>query len=234
MEYARKLLLTLESQSTNARPASSGTRSTLSSISAQKQRIRRLNECLHLSSATPSSSEDSDSDNDDDDGVDGLEEKENVKSTLDLPTPSATTAAPAAVTANTQLSSTLRNRFATSSQQRAELFQGATATNEKEAEQQLDLHHREQEELTADMLTLASALKESSVRFGAELEQEKGLLDVAKEGLDKNALGIEATGRKMDNLRKNESIGYMWSILYPIIIIGLVSFTPPFYSTLTE
>jgi len=37
----------------------------------------------------------------------------------------------------------------------------------------------------------------------------------------KNALGIETTGKKMENLRKNENIGYLWSILYPVIILGL-------------
>lgn len=119
----------------------------------------------------------------------------------------------------------LRNRFPTQKEERAVLFtgrDGAPKEGEEFTEKQLDSQRREQEDLTGDMLKLAQALKMNSVRFGQELEKEKGLLDLAAAGLDKNMLGIEKTGRKMDTLRRDENVGWLWSILYPVIIVVLV------------
>lgn len=117
----------------------------------------------------------------------------------------------------------LRNRFSTQKAQRAALF---TTTEEEEEEtdpeKALDLHRAEQEALTSDMLTLAQQLKANSIRFGQELQKEKGLLDLAAEGLDRNVLGIEGAGRKMGSLRRDENVGWLWGILYPIIIAALM------------
>lgn len=122
-------------------------------------------------------------------------------------------------------SSGVRNRFPTQQETRAALFgnRGQGEDNEELDEKQLDEQRVEQEDITTDMLALAQALKENSVRFSEELKKEKGVLDLATEALDKNVLGIEGAGRKMGQLRRNENVGWLWGILYPAIIVALVS-----------
>lgn len=129
----------------------------------------------------------------------------------------------------------IRNRFPTQKETRAALFgdRGQVEDGEEFSEKQLDQQRVEQEDLTTDMLALAQALKENSVRFSEELQKEKSVLDLASEGLDKNVLGIEGAGRKMGQLRKNQNVGWLWGILYPVIIVALVSPLPfPYLFTL--
>lgn len=106
--------------------------------------------------------------------------------------------------------------------QRAVLFSQSTDSNPDETEAQLNAHCREQD-LTSDMLSLACALKESSIRFGQGFEKEKGLLDVAGEGFDRSARGIEGAGRRMHVLRKGENVNFMWTVIYVAATVGLVS-----------
>lgn len=124
-------------------------------------------------------------------------------------------------------SSGIRNRFPTHQETRAALFgsRGQGEDSEELSEKQLDDQRIEQEDITTDMLALAQALKENSLRFSEELQKEKAVLDLATEGLDKNVMGIEGAGRKMGQLRRDESVGWLWGILYPAIIVALVS--PP-------
>ncbi|CAZ82743.1 unnamed protein product [Tuber melanosporum] len=231
LEYARQLLLSLESEPSLIRNASTR-QSVLSGLGVQKQAIRRLNEQL-LVMAAEGEEEGGGSTDDDSDG----EEEEEVKEVSALPAqvnggerPQQSESIPAPATTTT---STLRNRFQqptttpTNHHQREQLFPprpdptaAATDTN-TDTEKHLDHQRAEQEHITADMLSLAQALKQSSLRFGSELENEKVLLDMAREGLDKNALGIEGTGMKLKALRQDESVGFLWSILYPVIIVGL-------------
>ncbi|RPB28650.1 hypothetical protein L211DRAFT_865187 [Terfezia boudieri ATCC MYA-4762] len=48
-----------------------------------------------------------------------------------------------------------------------------------ELEKQLSLHQRQQDEITADLLAMSRALKESSLRFSQQLEEEKPYLELA-------------------------------------------------------
>ncbi|KAG0638928.1 hypothetical protein HOY80DRAFT_126851 [Tuber brumale] len=229
LEYARQLLLSLESEPSLTRNASTR-QSVLSGLGVQKQAIRRLNEQL-LVMAAEGEEEGGGSTDDDSYG----EEEEEVKEVSTFPAqvnggerPQQPENIPMPATTTT---STLRNRFQqptttpTNHHQRKQLFpprpDPTAATTDTDAEKHLDHQRAEQEHITADMLSLARALKQSSLRFGSELENEKVLLDMAREGLDKNALGIEGTGRKLKALRQDESVGLLWSILYPVIIVGL-------------
>lgn len=85
-------------------------------------------------------------------------------------------------------------------------------------------HNRmEQENLTASLLAMASALKESSHLFADSLESEKGILSRTGEGLDKNAQGMEATGKRMGTLRRmTEGRGWLGRMMMYAWIGGLM------------
>ncbi|KAI9767791.1 MAG: hypothetical protein M1840_005472 [Geoglossum simile] len=96
-------------------------------------------------------------------------------------------------------------------------------------------HNRtEQETLTASLLSMASALKESSKLFADSLESEKAVLNRAGEGLDKNAQGMEAAKLRMGMLRRmTEGMGwwgrmmmYGWIAGLMVIALLLVGFLP--------
>ncbi|KAH6673135.1 synaptobrevin [Halenospora varia] len=84
-------------------------------------------------------------------------------------------------------------------------------------------HHRtEQEQLTASLLTMASALKQSSNAFSSSLADEKDILDNASKGMDKNELGLEAASRKMGMLRSmSEGRGWWGRMVMYAWIAGL-------------
>ncbi|CCX29592.1 Similar to hypothetical protein [Tuber melanosporum Mel28]; acc. no. XP_002838552 [Pyronema omphalodes CBS 100304] len=86
----------------------------------------------------------------------------------------------------------------------------------------LDMQRSEQEVIEKDLLSMAKMLRESTMEFSRHLEDEKDILAKAKEGLDKNVAGMQSTGSKMDNLRKNETVSWYWGIIYMAIIVALV------------
>jgi hypothetical protein len=85
-------------------------------------------------------------------------------------------------------------------------------------------HNRtEQEELTSSLLSMAQALKASSRSFSASLESEKGTVDRAVEGLDRNVGGLEAASRRMGYLRQmSEGKGWWGRMMLYAWIFGLM------------
>ena len=95
-------------------------------------------------------------------------------------------------------------------------------------------HNRtEQESLTTGLLSLARALKESSVQFSSSLETEKDVLKRAEGGLDKSSQGMEAAGQKMGMLRRMTEgqgwwgriklygiIGGLWIAAFVLVFVG--------------
>lgn len=75
------------------------------------------------------------------------------------------------------------------------------ATSITTTEQIMSHNRYEQEALTTSMVSMAAALKASSIAFATSLEDEKGILDNAAQGMDKNELGMGAAQRKMGLLR---------------------------------
>lgn len=123
-------------------------------------------------------------------------------------------------------SSTLRSRAPNA---RADLFAGATSTSTSNhsttaTTESLLTHNRTlQEDLTSSLLSMAQALKESSLAFGSSLEDEKSILNRATEGLDKNELGMEAAQRRMGHLRTmTEGRGWWGRMLMYAYIAGLM------------
>jgi len=68
---------------------------------------------------------------------------------------------------------------------------------------------------------MSRALKESSLKFGQQLEEEKPYLELAVQGLDKNVLGMQQMGGRMDKLRKDGSVGWYRTIINVVIIVVL-------------
>ncbi|KAH0545142.1 hypothetical protein FGG08_000754 [Glutinoglossum americanum] len=108
-------------------------------------------------------------------------------------------------------------------------------TNSVRTTEALLTHNRtEQENLTASLLSMASALKESSKNFADSLETEKAVLNRAGEGLDKNTQGMEAAKLRMGMLRRmTEGMGwwgrmmmYGWIAGLMFVALLLVGFLP--------
>ncbi|KAF2181995.1 DUF1771-domain-containing protein [Zopfia rhizophila CBS 207.26] len=95
-------------------------------------------------------------------------------------------------------------------------------------------HNRtEQEAITTSLIDMAKQLKQQSLHFGSTLESEKGILNRAVEGLDKNAQNMEIAGQRMGTLRRmTEGKGWwdrmklyalifgLWVVAYLIVFVG--------------
>lgn len=97
-------------------------------------------------------------------------------------------------------------------------------------------HRTEQEALTTSLLSIAQQLRESTMTFSTSLEDEKGILENATTGLEKNVGGMESAQSKMGVLRKmTEGKGffgrmmmYAWIFALMVIAILIVGVGPKF------
>lgn len=87
----------------------------------------------------------------------------------------------------------------------------------------LDHQRKEQEEVTEDLLRMASQLKLSSQKFGAALQEDTEVLTHAGQGLSRNELSLEAAARKMGAITKmTEGKGWWGRIMLYAWIYGLM------------
>ena len=76
-------------------------------------------------------------------------------------------------------------------------------------------------------------MKAQSLHFGSTLESDKGIVDRAVSGLDKNQLNMDAASRRMGTLRRMTEgkgwwdrmklyamIGGLWLLAFLIVFIG--------------
>lgn len=81
---------------------------------------------------------------------------------------------------------------------------------------------RTHEDLTHSLISMATQLKQQARAFQGALDLDKGLLDRALEGLDKNVAGMAAAGQKMKFLRKmSEGQGWFGRMKLYAMIMGL-------------
>ena len=81
---------------------------------------------------------------------------------------------------------------------------------------------RTHEDLTHSLISMATQLKQQARAFQGALDLDKGLLDRALEGLDKNVAGMAAAGQKMQFLRKmSEGQGWFGRMKLYAMIMGL-------------
>lgn len=255
IEHARTMLLTLEKQASTIRTQSERQR-VQTDLMAKREVVKRLGGRLDELNQMGDAEEDSDEDEDEDeegqivrqpsfaparsdaqDGLDagggGGEETANIQD------------------AAQQLQSELRsrkppsaadNRDAASTTAREALFANRSSTGVtsnsndpslSEKETLLSHNRTEQESLTNGLLSLARALKESSLQFSSSLESEKDVLKRAEGGLDKSAIGMEAAERKMGLLRRMSEgqgwwgriklygmIGGLWVAAFLLVFVG--------------
>ncbi|KAH0562476.1 hypothetical protein GP486_002833 [Trichoglossum hirsutum] len=109
-----------------------------------------------------------------------------------------------------------------------------TMTSVSTTEALLSHNRTEQETLTTSLLSMATALKESSKHFSDTLGSEKAILNRAGEGLDKNTQGMEAAKLRMGMLRRmtegkgwwGRIVMYCWIVGLMIVALLLVGFLP--------
>jgi hypothetical protein len=124
--------------------------------------------------------------------------------------------------------STLRNRHHPSST--TPLSPDAATTTRATI---LSANDTESANLTTSLFTLAQALKASSTQFAASLETDTETLNRATEGLDKNATGMEAAGKRMGLLKRMSEgkgwwgrimlyawIGGLWVVAVLLVFVG--------------
>lgn len=87
----------------------------------------------------------------------------------------------------------------------------------------LDHQRKEQEEVTEELLRMASQLKLSSQKFGTALQEDTEVLTHAGQGLSKNEISLEAAARKMGAITKmTEGKGWWGRIMLYAWIYGIM------------
>lgn len=111
----------------------------------------------------------------------------------------------------------------------------ATTSNPTLAQTEALLSHdrNEQETLTESLLEMAKQLKAQSIHFSNTLESDKGVVDRAVSGLDKNQINMDAASQRMGTLRRmTEGRGWwdrmklyamisgLWILAFLIVFVG--------------
>ena len=259
IQYARTLLLTLEKQASTIR-VQSQRQNVQADLAGKREVIKRLNSRVAELEGEVDESDEDDDDEDSDEDADVDEEqpvsyapaRHDTQNSLDTggspdgggtehPGAQIASALHSSIPQLRQRQTPLNaadNRSAASTTAREQLFtnrsQQPQATSGLSQSETLLSHNRtEQENLTTGLLSLAKALKESSVNFGASLETEKEVLKRAEGGLDKNAQGMEAAEKKMGTLRKMSEgqglwgriklygmIAALWVVCFLVVFVG--------------
>lgn len=256
IDYARTLLLAAEKQASTVR-VQSERQKVQADLQKKREVVKRLNERLDELNQLGDEEQDDDDDSEDDD-VNGEERREmsfapartDAVDGLDTGGSAGDGGGDEEIQqAAQQLQSSLRSRrlpqasdnhTAASSTARESLFANRTNTSGPAASASLPqketllTHNRtEQEALTTGLLSLARALKESSLQFSSSLETEKDVLKRAEGGLDKSAVGMETAERKMGMLRRMSEgqgwwgriklfgmIGGLWIFAFVLVFVG--------------
>ena len=229
IEHARTLLLALERQSSTIR-IQTQRHQIQADLQTQRELIKRLN--ARLQELNEVDNEDSDEDEEGDGSEDILASYAPARKDAE---DGLATGEPQGVRIPDSVQTELRsrrppqasdNRDAASTTAREQLFADRAEPEQdsslSQSETLLSHNRTEQETLTTGLLGLARALKESSVQFSSSLEAEKDVLKRAEGGLDKNAQGMEAAGKKMSMLRRmSEGQGWWGRIKLYAFIFGL-------------
>ncbi|KAF2486715.1 hypothetical protein BDY17DRAFT_246659 [Neohortaea acidophila] len=237
VEYARTLLLTLEKQSSTIR-VQTQRQQAQADLQQKRELIKRLNaRLLELNQLGDEEFGDDDSEEDEEEGIkpsyaparidakDGLDTGD-FGSAPEPEAPPDPPLQPPDLRARKPLQSS-DNRDAASTTAREQLFSKSAPPSQSSAtlpqtETLLSHNRTEQENLTSGLLSLARALKQSSLQFSSSLEAEKEVLKRAEGGLDKSAQGMEAAEKRMGLLRKmSEGQGWWGRMKLYAFIFGL-------------
>ncbi|KAH7380463.1 hypothetical protein DE146DRAFT_297768 [Phaeosphaeria sp. MPI-PUGE-AT-0046c] len=243
IEHARTLLLNLE-HSASTIPSKSKKSALQADLQQKRELIKQLNQRIYeLNQLDDTASEGSvDSDDSDEDQYPSYAPRIQAEAGRDVSTSSEGNEA--LLNAAENFTSSIRRRGKAESAQGAQTVSGNSLfpskssttsgdTSLPQTEALLAHHSDEQDSLTTSLLEMAKQLKQQSVHFGQTLEGDKGILDRAVSGLDKNQLGMDAASRRMGTLRKmTEGKGWLarlklygmifglWLVAFLIVFVG--------------
>lgn len=232
IEHARTLLLNLE-HSASTIPSKSKKSALQADLQQKRELIKQLNQRIYeLNQLDDTASEASvDSDEEDEDQYPSYAPRIQTEAGRDVST--SNEGNEALLSAAENFTSSIRRRAKADDAQGAQTASGnslfpskssTTTGNPDLAQTEALLSHNrdEQESLTTSLLEMAKQLKQQSVHFGQTLEGDKGILDRAVSGLDKNQLGMDAASRRMGTLRKmTEGKGWLARLKLYAFIFGL-------------
>ncbi|GAB7342965.1 hypothetical protein MBLNU457_g1069t1 [Dothideomycetes sp. NU457] len=217
VEYARTLLLRLEHDASTIK-ITSQRQALNTSIQTKRDLIKRLNRrLLELDSH----------DDDEDDDNTSSDEDPSPNQSYAPARPDAHANAGSEINTNPS-EPMLRSRQAGTTQATdtatttSSLFAGRRSSPSRSLsnrETLLSSDRQTQEQISSSLVSLAQALKATTMQIGAQIEGGKSTVDRAAEGLDKNVLGMEGAERRMGTLRRmTEGQGWYGRIkLYAII-----------------
>ncbi|KAF2628394.1 hypothetical protein BU25DRAFT_439393 [Macroventuria anomochaeta] len=244
IEHARTLLLNLE-HSASTLPSKSKKSALQADLQQKRETIKQLNQRIYelnqLDDTESEASVDSDDENEDqfpsyaprvktNDGIDITSKDEGANQTLQ--------------NAAKNLTSQMRRRGqaveaeGTQAASGTSLFPSKATTttgNPSLAQTEALLSHdrNEQENLTESLLKMAKQLKAQSIYFSNTLESDKGVVDRAVSGLDKNQINMDAASQRMGTLRRMTEgkgwwdrmklyamIGGLWLLAFVIVFVG--------------
>ncbi|KAK1722110.1 hypothetical protein BDP67DRAFT_499540 [Colletotrichum lupini] len=126
---------------------------------------------------------------------------------------------PSATTTATARAALFASRRSNTTKSSASGPASSTAT----AEAILDHQRAEQDALSESILKMAGALKASSQKFSSTLEQDKGVVSRAADGMDKTERSMDAASRRMGTLRKmTEGKGWWGRMILYAWVYGLM------------
>jgi hypothetical protein len=244
IEHARTLLLNLE-HSASTIPSKTKKQALQTDLQQKRELIKQLNQRIfELNQLDDAESEGSiDSDEEDEDNFPSYAPRVPTEAGRDVSTTGGE-GNEALLNAAQNFTSQMRRRGKGEDTAGAQTASGNSLFSSKagpttgdpnlpQTEALLSHNRAEQENLTSSLLEMAKQLKQQSVHFGQTLEGDKGVLDRAVSGLDKNQLGMDAASRRMGTLRKmTEGKGWfarmklygfifaMWVAAFLIVFIG--------------
>ncbi|CBX98713.1 hypothetical protein IAQ61_007662 [Plenodomus lingam] len=243
IEHARTLLLNLE-HSASSIPSKSKKTAIQTDLQQKRELIKQLNQRIYeLNQLDDTESEASVQSDEDEDQFPSYAPRVKVDAGRDV-TSSEGQRNEALHNAAQNLASELRRRGKADDSEGAQAASGNSLFPSKPTTTTGDVdrantdallsHDRgEQETLTASLLDMARQLKQQSIQFGSTLEGDKGILDRALSGLDKNTINMDAASKRMGTLRRmTEGKGWwdrvklygmiagLWLIAFLIVFVG--------------
>ncbi|KAJ4362709.1 hypothetical protein N0V95_001311 [Ascochyta clinopodiicola] len=244
IEHARTLLLNLE-HSASTLPSKSKKSALQADLQQKRETIKQLNQRIYeLNQLDDTESEASiDSDDEDEDQFPSYAPRIIANEGIDI-TSREGDGNEALQNAARNLTSQMRRRGQAADADGTQAASGTSLFPSKpttttgdpslaQTEALLSHDRNEQENLTESLLDMAKQLKAQSVHFSNTLESDKGVVDRAVSGLDKNQINMDAASQRMGTLRRMTEgkgwwdrmklyamIGGLWLLAFIIVFVG--------------
>ncbi|KAH6625250.1 hypothetical protein C7974DRAFT_196922 [Boeremia exigua] len=243
IEHARTLLLNLE-HSASSLPSKSKKSALQADLQQKREIIKQLNQRIYeLNQLDDTESEDSVDSDADEDQFPSYAPRIQANEGLDI-TSKDGESNEALQNAARNLTSQIRRRGQAVEAEGTQTASGtslhpakATTTTSNtslaNAEALLSHDRNEQENLTESLFQMAKQLKAQSIHFSNTLEGDKGIVDRAISGLDKNQINMDAASQRMGTLRRMTEgkgwwdrmklyamIGGLWLLAFVIVFVG--------------